>query len=42
MMQLRQKISKTAAVLLSALLVGAFGTAGHYSRLLPGHMTAVC
>ena len=40
MMQLRQKISKTAAVLLSALLVGAFGTAGHYSRLLPGHMTA--
>ncbi len=40
MMQLRQKLSKTAAVLLSALLVGAFGIAGHYSRLLPGHMTA--
>ena len=40
MMQLRQKISKTAAVLLSALLVGAFGAAGHYSRLLPEHITA--
>lgn len=41
MMQLRQKISKTSAVLLSALLVGAFGTAGHYSRLLPEQITAV-
>ena len=34
-MQLRRKISKIAAIMLSAAMIGAFGTAGYYSGKLP-------
>lgn len=39
-MQLKRKISRLAAVLLSAALLSAFGAAEYYSGRLPGNFTA--
>lgn len=39
-MYLLKKIKKTAAVVLSAVLVGLFGAAGYYSQRLPDRVTA--
>ena len=39
-MQLKRKIRKTAAVILSAALAGLFGTAHYYSDRLPEYLTA--
>lgn len=39
-MQLKKKFTKAAAVMLSAVLVGLFGTAEYYSQRLPQNITA--
>ncbi|MDE5935941.1 MAG: hypothetical protein K2G83_00835, partial [Ruminococcus sp.] len=39
-MQLRKKFTKAIAIMLSAVLVGLFGTAEYYSQRLPQTVTA--